>query len=54
MPRPKPAQPTLVKKISVRWSQEDHIQFLRLGGSTWLRRLVQAAKSEGMVKRDVI
>ena len=54
MPRPKPPEPNKVKTISVRWSQEDHIAFLRLGGSTWLRRLVQAAKSQGKVKRDAI
>ena len=52
MARPKPAQETAIKKISVRWSKEDHIAFLRLGGSRWLRELVQAAKNKGMVKRD--
>jgi len=46
MPRPKPAQATAIKTISVRWSQDDHIAFLRLGGSRWLRELVQKLREQ--------
>ena len=46
MARPKPAQETAIKKISVRWSKDDHIAFLRLGGSRWLRELVQKLDRE--------
>ena len=29
------------RTLSVRWSEEHHIMFLQLGGSKWLRRIVQ-------------
>jgi len=52
MPRPKPASPTTIKKISVRWSQEEHIMFLRLGGSKWVRETVQEHYAEYLKQRE--
>jgi len=43
MPRPKSnltgGRP---RSISVRWTDEQHVQFLRLGGSDWLRNQINA------------
>lgn len=43
MPRPKSNITGLrPKNLSVRWTEEHHLAYLRLGGSGWLRQVIEA------------
>ena len=43
MPRPKSDITGLrPKTLSVRWTEDQHVAYLRLGGSSWLRAAVDA------------